>query len=95
MAKMNDNCVFISARKGTNIDELKQRLYSMAREIHLSRFPLQRPPLPNLRRRIKGIDNWQQPIEQHKTPPPEATLRGRIASESYSLADGYFLPLAI
>lgn len=39
MAKMNDNCVFISARKGTNIDELKQRLYAMAREIHLSRFP--------------------------------------------------------
>ena len=39
MAKMNDNCVFISARKGINIDELKQRLYTMAREIHLSRFP--------------------------------------------------------
>ena len=39
MAKMNDNCVFISARKGTNIDELKQRLYAMAHEIHLSRFP--------------------------------------------------------
>lgn len=39
MAKMNDNCVFISARKGTNIDELKAKLYSMAREIHLARFP--------------------------------------------------------
>lgn len=39
MAKMNDNCVFISAKKGTNIDELKDRLYNMAREIHLSRFP--------------------------------------------------------
>ncbi len=39
MAKMNDNCVFISAKKGTNIDELKDRLYQMAREIHLSRFP--------------------------------------------------------
>lgn len=39
MAKMNDNCVFVSARKGTNIDELKQRLYTMAREIHLARFP--------------------------------------------------------
>ena len=38
MAKMNDNCVFISAKKGTNIDELKDRLYQMAREIHLSRF---------------------------------------------------------
>ena len=39
MARMNDNCVFISAKKGTNIDELKARLYQMAREIHLSRFP--------------------------------------------------------
>ncbi len=39
MAKMNDNCVFISAKKGTNIDELKRKLYQMAREIHLTRFP--------------------------------------------------------
>jgi len=39
MAKMNDNCVFISARKGTNIEELRNRIYTMAREIHLSRFP--------------------------------------------------------
>ena len=39
MARMNENCVFISAKKGTNIDELKARLYAMAREIHLSRFP--------------------------------------------------------
>ena len=39
MARMNQNCVFISAKKGTNIDELKDRLYRMAREIHLSRFP--------------------------------------------------------
>ena len=39
MAKMNDNCVFISAKKAANIDELKERLYAMAREIHLSRFP--------------------------------------------------------
>lgn len=39
MSKMNDNCVFISARKSTNIDELKSKLYAMAREIHLARFP--------------------------------------------------------
>lgn len=39
MARMNDNCVFVSARKGTNIDELRRRLYEMAREIHLTRFP--------------------------------------------------------
>ena len=39
MARMNDNCVFISARKGTNINELKQIIYEKAREIHLTRFP--------------------------------------------------------
>ena len=39
MARMNDNCVFISARTGKNIDELKRKLYDMAKEIHLTRFP--------------------------------------------------------
>lgn len=39
MAKMHDNCVFISAKKGTNIDRLKKILYDMAKEIHLQRFP--------------------------------------------------------
>ena len=39
MAKLNSNCVCVSARKGTNIDRLKKRLYDMAREIHLTRFP--------------------------------------------------------
>lgn len=39
MARMHDNCVFVSAKKGINIDGLKQRLYAMAKEIHLQRFP--------------------------------------------------------
>lgn len=39
MAKMNDNCIFISARERINIDELKSRLYEMAKEIHMRRFP--------------------------------------------------------
>lgn len=39
MARMNDNCVFISARNATNIDELKRMLYAHAREVHLTRFP--------------------------------------------------------
>ena len=39
MAKMNDNCIFISARERINIDELKSRLYEMAKEIHMKRFP--------------------------------------------------------
>lgn len=39
MAKMNDNCIFISARERINIDELKSHLYEMAKEIHMKRFP--------------------------------------------------------
>ncbi len=39
MARMGDNCVFISAKKGININELKTKIYDRAREVHLSRFP--------------------------------------------------------
>lgn len=39
MSKLGDSCVFISAKKGINIDELKQKLYEKAKEIHLTRFP--------------------------------------------------------
>ena len=33
------NCVFVSAKKGINIDELKDAIYAKAREIHSQRFP--------------------------------------------------------
>ncbi len=39
MARLGDNCVFISAKKGINIDTLKQRIYNHAKEIHMARFP--------------------------------------------------------
>lgn len=39
MSRMPHDCVFISAKNGTNIDELKQMLYERAKEIHLTRFP--------------------------------------------------------
>ena len=39
MSRLNDNCVFISAKKGINIDELKAKIYEKAKEIHVSRFP--------------------------------------------------------
>lgn len=39
IARTGDDCVFISAKKGINIDELKKRVYDRAREVHLSRFP--------------------------------------------------------
>ncbi|MDY3857480.1 MAG: GTPase, partial [Muribaculaceae bacterium] len=33
------NCVFVSAKNGTNIDELKKLIYEKARRIHAERFP--------------------------------------------------------
>lgn len=39
MAKMHDNCVFISAKEQINIDTLKDLVYAKAKEIHLTRFP--------------------------------------------------------
>lgn len=39
MNRMHDNCVFISAKTGKNVDELKEKLYVMAKEIHTTRFP--------------------------------------------------------
>lgn len=39
MARMNNNCVFISAKERMNIEELKKMLYDKAREIHTQRFP--------------------------------------------------------
>ncbi len=39
MARMADNCVFISAKTGQGIDEVRRVLYDKAKEVHLSRFP--------------------------------------------------------
>lgn len=39
MARMSGNCVFISAKNLTNIDELKQLVYKKAHAIHTERFP--------------------------------------------------------
>lgn len=39
MGKMGDQCLFISATKKTHLTELKDKLYQMAREIHVTRFP--------------------------------------------------------
>lgn len=39
MSRMGDNCIFISAKDRLNIEELKQKLYSKALEIHTERFP--------------------------------------------------------
>ena len=39
MARMGENCVFVSAKNRENIEELKQLLYKKAKEIHSQRFP--------------------------------------------------------
>lgn len=39
MAKMQDNCIFISAKEKTNIEELKALLYERVKQIHVTRFP--------------------------------------------------------
>lgn len=39
MSKMQDNCLFISARTHTRTDSLKSLLYERVKEIHAGRFP--------------------------------------------------------
>jgi GTP-binding protein HflX len=39
MAKSNSPSVFISAKNRTNLDGLRDRLYQMARELHVKRYP--------------------------------------------------------
>jgi len=39
MAKLNDNCIFISARNKLNIDELKTLLYRKVKELHVQKYP--------------------------------------------------------
>ncbi|MEG1998777.1 MAG: GTPase, partial [Bacteroidales bacterium] len=39
MGRMQQNCIFISAKNKSNIDELKSMLYNKVKEIHVKRFP--------------------------------------------------------
>lgn len=39
MAKLNDNCLFISAKEKVNIDEFKDVLYKKVRELHVQKYP--------------------------------------------------------
>jgi len=39
MARMGDNCIFISAKEKTNIDELRDTLYKKVRELHVQKYP--------------------------------------------------------
>ncbi|MGE0568645.1 MAG: GTPase HflX [Bacteroidia bacterium] len=39
MQKLDSNCVFISATNKQNMDELKQKLYELVKELHIKRYP--------------------------------------------------------
>ena len=39
MARMNGDCLFISARERQNIDESRTTLYSMVRKLHVQKYP--------------------------------------------------------
>jgi GTP-binding protein HflX len=39
MAKLNDNCLFISAKERTNLEELKEVIYKKVRELHVQKYP--------------------------------------------------------
>ncbi len=39
MNKMHNDCIFISAKNKTNVDELKEMLYERVKTIHIERYP--------------------------------------------------------
>ena len=39
MARLNENCLFISARERINIDEFRQTIYEKVRELHVQKYP--------------------------------------------------------
>ncbi len=39
MAKLDDDCIFISAKQRANIEELKQTLYLKVKELHVQKYP--------------------------------------------------------
>ena len=39
MAKLNENCVFISAKEKINMDKLRTMLYNKVRELHVQKYP--------------------------------------------------------
>lgn len=39
MARMGDNCIFVSAKEKDNIDELRDVLYRRVRELHVQKYP--------------------------------------------------------
>ena len=39
MAKLHDDCLFISAKEKENIDEFRDVLYTKVKELHVQKYP--------------------------------------------------------
>ena len=39
MAKLNDNCIFISAKTKCNVEEFRDTMYRKVRELHVKKYP--------------------------------------------------------
>ena len=39
MAKLDENCMFISAKERTNLEELRHRVYAKVKELHVQKYP--------------------------------------------------------
>ena len=39
MAKLDDNCIFISAREKTNLEEFRALLYKKVKQLHVQKYP--------------------------------------------------------
>ena len=39
MARLDENCIFVSARERLNIDEFREKLYHQVRELHVQKYP--------------------------------------------------------
>jgi GTP-binding protein HflX len=39
MAKLNNDCVFVSAKQKTNIEQIRKVLYQRVRQLHVQKYP--------------------------------------------------------
>lgn len=39
MARLGDDCIFVSAREKENVDELRDVLYKKVRQLHVQKYP--------------------------------------------------------
>ena len=39
MAKLNNDCVFVSAKQKTNIEQMRKVLYQRVRQLHVQKYP--------------------------------------------------------